>query len=116
MRWNPHGRFLRNESEILQGTYINFYSIKPLDKKPTFLWLQGLFQYKIQSKKYSAPFFLITYGFNTFQNLEQMLSGTMREQQLVDLAHKIISLDLGIIIDVSLVEWKELRGRRAHWQ
>lgn len=43
-----------------------------------------------------------------------MLSGTMREQ-LVDLAHRIISFDLEIIIDVSLVEWKELRGRRAHW-
>nr|YP_010587808.1 RNA polymerase beta' subunit [Zannichellia palustris]WAB46491.1 RNA polymerase beta' subunit [Zannichellia palustris] len=69
--------------------------------KPTFLRLRGLFEYEIQSWKYSIPLFFTTQGFETFRNREISTgAGAIREQ--------LSDLDLRIITDNSLVEWKEL--------
>ncbi|CAN4114233.1 unnamed protein product [Withania somnifera] len=69
-------------------SYPNFSFARPITKKPTFLRLRGLFEYEIQSWKYNIPLFFTT------------------REQLVD-------LDLRIIIENSLVEWKEL-GEKGH--
>ncbi|AES82387.1 DNA-directed RNA polymerase [Medicago truncatula] len=53
------------------------------------------------SVKYSIPLFFATQGFDTFRNREiSSGAGAIREQ--------LIDLDLRIIMDFSLVEWKEL--------
>ncbi|RZC81258.1 hypothetical protein C5167_043822 [Papaver somniferum] len=70
-------------------------------KKPTFLRLRGSFEYEIQSWKYSIPLFFTTQGFDTFRNREISIGESAIREQLVD-------LDLRLIIDCSLVEWKEL--------
>nr|UTA97214.1 RNA polymerase beta' subunit [Papaver hultenii var. salmonicolor] len=70
-------------------------------KKPTFLRLRGLFEYEIQSWKYSIPLFFTTQGFDTFRNREISTGASAIREQLAD-------LDLRLIIDCSLVEWKEL--------
>nr|QUL61134.1 RNA polymerase beta' subunit [Tetraena mongolica] len=70
-------------------------------KKPTFLRLRGSFEYEIQSWKYSIPLFFTTQGFNTFRNREISTGAGAIREQLAD-------LDLRLIIDSSLVEWKEL--------
>ncbi|KAL2224403.1 UNVERIFIED_CONTAM: DNA-directed RNA polymerase subunit beta [Sesamum indicum] len=41
------------------GSYPNFSFARPITKKPTFLRLRGLFEYEIQSWKYSIPLFLL---------------------------------------------------------
>lgn len=82
-------------------SYPNFSFARPITKKPTFLRLQGLFEYEIQSWKYSIPLFFTTEGFETFRNRELSVGvGAIREQ--------LADLDLRIILDNSLVEWKEL--------
>nr|YP_002456478.1 RNA polymerase beta [Trifolium subterraneum]ACF20558.1 RNA polymerase beta [Trifolium subterraneum] len=69
-------------------------------KKPTFLRLRGSFEYEIQSWKYSIPRFF-GQGYDTFRNREiSSGAGAIREQ--------LVDLDLRIIMDSSLVEWKEL--------
>nr|YP_010945683.1 RNA polymerase beta' subunit [Trifolium lupinaster]WGN98543.1 RNA polymerase beta' subunit [Trifolium lupinaster] len=74
---------------------------RPVVKKPTFLRLRGSFEYEIQSWKYSIPPFFATQGFDTFRNREiSSGAGAIREQ--------LVDLDLRIIMDSSLVEWKEL--------
>nr|YP_010311422.1 RNA polymerase beta subunit [Vitis lanceolatifoliosa]YP_010311505.1 RNA polymerase beta subunit [Vitis ruyuanensis]YP_010311588.1 RNA polymerase beta subunit [Vitis wuhanensis]YP_010311671.1 RNA polymerase beta subunit [Vitis tsoi]YP_010311754.1 RNA polymerase beta subunit [Vitis erythrophylla]YP_010315143.1 RNA polymerase beta subunit [Vitis flexuosa]YP_010315308.1 RNA polymerase beta subunit [Vitis chunganensis]YP_010315391.1 RNA polymerase beta subunit [Vitis bellula var. pubigera]YP_ len=79
----------------------NFSFARPIEKKPTFLRLRGSFEYEIQSWKYSIPLFFTTQGFDTFRNREISTgAGAIREQ--------LDDLDLRIIIDYSLVEWKEL--------
>nr|YP_010437692.1 RNA polymerase beta' subunit [Papaver pseudo-orientale]UTA97736.1 RNA polymerase beta' subunit [Papaver pseudo-orientale] len=70
-------------------------------KKPTFLRLRGSFEYEIQSWKYSIPLFFTTHGFDTFRNREISTGASAIREQLAD-------LDLRLIIDCSLVEWKEL--------
>jgi DNA-directed RNA polymerase beta' subunit len=60
-----------------------------------------LFEYEIQSWKYSIPLFFTTQGFDTFRNREISTGAGAIREQLAD-------LDLRIIIDSSLVEWKEL--------
>nr|YP_010923005.1 RNA polymerase beta' subunit [Halodule uninervis]WJZ45407.1 RNA polymerase beta' subunit [Halodule uninervis] len=83
------------------GTYLNFSFARPIAKKPTFLRLRGLFEYEIQSWKYSIPLFFTTQGFEKFRNREISTgAGAIREQ--------LSDLDLRIITDNSLVEWKEL--------
>ncbi len=83
------------------GSYPNFSFARPIEKKPTFLRLRGSFEYEIQSWKYSIPLFFTTQGFDTFRNREISTgAGAIREQ--------LDDLDLRIIIDYSLVEWKEL--------
>nr|QWQ51291.1 RNA polymerase beta' subunit [Dickinsia hydrocotyloides] len=74
---------------------------RPIAKKPTFLRLRGSFEYEIQSWKYSIPLFFTTQGFDTFRNREISTGAGAIREQLAD-------LDLRIIIDSSLVEWKEL--------
>nr|QUV77342.1 RNA polymerase beta' subunit [Dolichandrone spathacea] len=74
---------------------------RPITKKPTFLRLRGLFEYEIQSWKYSIPLFFTTQGFDTFRNREISTGAGAIREQLAD-------LDLRIIRDNSLVEWKEL--------
>nr|AEX94486.1 RNA polymerase beta [Bowiea volubilis] len=81
--------------------YLNFSFARPIAKKPTFLRLRGLFEYEIQSWKYSIPLFFTTQGFETFRNREISTGASAIREQLAD-------LDLRIIIDNSLVEWKEL--------
>ncbi|KAL2223845.1 UNVERIFIED_CONTAM: DNA-directed RNA polymerase subunit beta, partial [Sesamum indicum] len=83
------------------GSYPNFSFARPITKKPTFLRLRGLFEYEIQSWKYSIPLFFTTQGFDTFRNREISTGAGAIREQLAD-------LDLRIILDNSLVEWKEL--------
>nr|YP_009366419.1 RNA polymerase beta' subunit [Piper auritum]ARJ62105.1 RNA polymerase beta' subunit [Piper auritum] len=86
----------------LEGlVYCDFSFARPVAKKPTFLRLRGLFEYEIQSRKYSIPLFFTTQGFDTFRNREISTGASAIREQLAD-------LDLRIIIDRSLVEWKEL--------
>nr|ADD31174.1 RNA polymerase beta' subunit protein [Gonopterodendron arboreum] len=86
----------------LEGlVYCDFSFARPVIKKPTFLRLRGLFEYEIQSWKYSIPLFFTTQGFDTFRNREiSSGAGAIREQ--------LSDLDLRSIINSSLVEWKEL--------
>nr|YP_010639470.1 RNA polymerase beta' subunit [Saxifraga hookeri]WBQ52367.1 RNA polymerase beta' subunit [Saxifraga hookeri] len=86
----------------LEGlVYCDFSFARPIAKKPTFLRLRGLFEYEIQSWKYSIPLFFTTQGFDTFRNREISTGAGAIREQLAD-------LDLQLIIDYSLVEWKEL--------
>nr|YP_009630967.1 RNA polymerase beta' subunit [Caulophyllum robustum]QBZ77382.1 RNA polymerase beta' subunit [Caulophyllum robustum] len=86
----------------LEGlVYCDFSFARPVAKKPTFLRLRGSFEYEIQSWKYSIPLFLTTQGFDTFRNREISTGAGAIREQLAD-------LDLRLIIDSSLVEWKEL--------
>nr|YP_009335664.1 RNA polymerase beta [Yucca filamentosa]YP_009335749.1 RNA polymerase beta [Yucca queretaroensis]YP_009335834.1 RNA polymerase beta [Yucca schidigera]YP_010291969.1 RNA polymerase beta' subunit [Yucca treculeana]QUB06653.1 RNA polymerase beta' subunit [Yucca jaegeriana]WRK84193.1 RNA polymerase beta' subunit [Yucca gloriosa]APO12808.1 RNA polymerase beta [Yucca filamentosa]APO12893.1 RNA polymerase beta [Yucca queretaroensis]APO12978.1 RNA polymerase beta [Yucca schidigera] len=86
----------------LEGlVYCDFSFARPVAKRPTFLRLRGLFEYEIQSWKYSIPLFFTTQGFETFRNREISTGASAIREQLAD-------LDLRIIIDNSLVEWKEL--------
>ncbi|PHT94641.1 DNA-directed RNA polymerase subunit beta' [Capsicum annuum] len=87
-------------------SYPNFSFARPITKKPTFLRLRGLFEYEIQSWKYTSHFFFTTQGFDTFRNREISTgAGSIREQ--------LADLDLRIIIENSLVEWEEL-GEEGH--
>uniref|UniRef100_A0AAU7VDI3 DNA-directed RNA polymerase subunit beta' n=1 Tax=Quercus tiaoloshanica TaxID=2886336 RepID=A0AAU7VDI3_9ROSI len=86
----------------LEGlVYCDFSFARPIAKKPTFLRLRGSFEYEIQSWKYSIPLFFTTQGFDAFRNREMSTGAGAIREQLAD-------LDLRIIIDYSLVEWKEL--------
>nr|YP_010182046.1 RNA polymerase beta' subunit [Primula densa]QVD45854.1 RNA polymerase beta' subunit [Primula densa]QVD45937.1 RNA polymerase beta' subunit [Primula densa] len=86
----------------LEGlVYCDFSFARPIAKKPTFLRLRGSFEYEIQSWKYRIPLFFTTQGFDTFRNREISAGASAIREQLAD-------LDLRIIIDYSLVEWKEL--------
>nr|YP_010724172.1 RNA polymerase beta' subunit [Moraea polystachya]WDW31299.1 RNA polymerase beta' subunit [Moraea polystachya] len=86
----------------LEGlVYCDFSFARPIAKKPTFLRLRGSFESEIQSRKYSIPLFFTTQGFETFRNREISTGAGAIREQLAD-------LDLRIIIDNSLVEWKEL--------
>ena len=92
-----------DEEELIdpRESYPNFSFARPLAKKPTFLRLRGSFKYEIQSWQYSIPLFFTTQGFDTFRNREISTGAGAIREQLAD-------LDLRIIIDNSLVEWKEL--------
>nr|YP_010828358.1 RNA polymerase beta' subunit [Ranunculus cassubicifolius]WFF45844.1 RNA polymerase beta' subunit [Ranunculus cassubicifolius] len=86
----------------LEGlVYCDFSFARPIVKKPTFLRLRGSFEYEIQSWKYSIPLFFTTQGFDTFRNREISTGASAIREQLAD-------LDLRLIIDCSLLEWKEL--------
>nr|YP_009938705.1 RNA polymerase beta' subunit [Mitrasacme pygmaea]QNV46938.1 RNA polymerase beta' subunit [Mitrasacme pygmaea] len=86
----------------LEGlVYCDFSFARPITKKPTFLRLRGSFEYEIQSWKYSIPLFFTTQGFDTFRNREIATGAGAIREQLGD-------LDLRIILENSLVEWKEL--------
>nr|QVD43779.1 RNA polymerase beta' subunit [Primula obconica subsp. fujianensis]QVD43862.1 RNA polymerase beta' subunit [Primula obconica subsp. fujianensis] len=86
----------------LEGlVYCDFSFARPIAKKPTFLRLRGSFEYEIQSWKYSIPLFFTTQGFDTFRNREISTGASAIREQLAD-------LDLRILINYSLVEWKEL--------
>nr|YP_009319720.1 RNA polymerase beta' subunit [Salpinga maranonensis]APA18823.1 RNA polymerase beta' subunit [Salpinga maranonensis] len=91
----------------LEGlVYCDFSFARPIAKKPTFLRLRGLFEYEIQSWKYSIPIFLTTQDFNIFRNREICTGAGAIREQLAD-------MDLRSIIDYSLVEWKELGEERT---
>nr|AVY52537.1 RpoC1 [Chimaphila japonica] len=89
----------------LEGlVYPNFSFARPIAKKPTFLRLRGLFEYEIQSWQSSIPLFFARFKtpvFGRFRNREISTGAGAIREQLAD-------LDLQIIIDYSLVEWKEL--------
>nr|YP_009347778.1 RNA polymerase beta [Cardiocrinum giganteum]APW82029.1 RNA polymerase beta [Cardiocrinum giganteum]WOV66632.1 RNA polymerase beta' subunit [Cardiocrinum cathayanum] len=89
------------EGLVYCDVYLNFSFARPITKKPTFLRLRGSFEYEIQSRKYSIPLFFTTQGFETFRNREISAGASAIREQLAD-------SDLRIIIDNSLVEWKEL--------
>jgi len=83
------------------GSYPDFSFARPIAKKPTFLRLRGLFEYEIQSWKYSIPLFFTTQGFDRFRNREISTGAGAIREQLAD-------FDLRTIIDYSFAEWKEL--------
>nr|YP_010392058.1 RNA polymerase beta' subunit [Cyananthus lobatus]UPX07667.1 RNA polymerase beta' subunit [Cyananthus lobatus] len=86
----------------LEGlVYCDFSFARPITKKPTFLRLRGLFEYEIESWKYSIPLFFTTQGFDTFRNREISTGAGAIREQLAD-------LDLRIIRNDSFLEWKEL--------
>nr|YP_009926653.1 RNA polymerase beta' subunit [Lophopyxis maingayi]QNK04945.1 RNA polymerase beta' subunit [Lophopyxis maingayi] len=86
----------------LEGlVYCDFSFARPITKTPTFLRLRGSFEYEIQSWTYSIPRFFTTQCFDTFRNREISTGAGAIREQLAD-------LDLRIIIDYSLIEWKEL--------
>nr|YP_009473877.1 RNA polymerase beta [Flacourtia indica]YP_009742741.1 RNA polymerase beta' subunit [Flacourtia jangomas]AVK40541.1 RNA polymerase beta [Flacourtia indica]QGU84660.1 RNA polymerase beta' subunit [Flacourtia indica]QID91102.1 RNA polymerase beta' subunit [Flacourtia jangomas] len=89
------------EGLVYCDVYPNFSFARPIVKKPTFLRLRGLFEYEIQSWKYSIPLFFTTQGFDTFRNREISTGAGAIRELLAD-------LDLRIILDYSSVEWKEL--------
>nr|YP_009864739.1 DNA-directed RNA polymerase beta' chain [Uvularia grandiflora]QKE32734.1 DNA-directed RNA polymerase beta' chain [Uvularia grandiflora] len=89
------------EGLVYCDVYLDFSFARPITKKPTFLRLRGSFEYEIQSWKYSIPLFFTTQGFDTFRNREISTGASAIIEQLVN-------SDLRIIIDNSLVEWKEL--------
>nr|AYW12048.1 RNA polymerase beta [Burmannia disticha] len=89
------------EGLVYCDVYLDFSLAKPISKNPTFLRLRGLFEYEIQSWKYSIPLFFTTQGFDTFRNREISTGASAIREQLAD-------SNLRIIIDNSLVEWKEL--------
>nr|UXL85631.1 RNA polymerase beta' subunit [Eriosema floribundum] len=87
--------------ELESLVYCDFSFARPVFKKPTFLRLRGSFEYEIQSWKHSIPLFFTTQGFDLFRNREiSSGAGAIREQ--------LADLDLRILIDSSLIEWKEL--------
>nr|QJD20920.1 RNA polymerase beta' subunit [Trifolium alexandrinum] len=89
------------EGLVYCDVYPNLSFARPAVKKPTFLRLRGSFEYETQSWTYSIPPFFATEGFDTFRNREiSSGAGAIREQ--------LVDLDLRIIMDSSLVEWKEL--------
>nr|YP_010551520.1 RNA polymerase beta' subunit [Blastus borneensis]YP_010551521.1 RNA polymerase beta' subunit [Blastus borneensis]UTM93855.1 RNA polymerase beta' subunit [Blastus borneensis]UTM93856.1 RNA polymerase beta' subunit [Blastus borneensis] len=91
----------------LEGlVYCDFSFARPIAKKPTFLRLRGLFEYEIQSWKYSIPVFFTTQGFDIFRNREICTGAGAIREQLAD-------IDLRSILDYSLVEWKELGEERT---
>nr|YP_010621320.1 RNA polymerase beta' subunit [Cuscuta europaea]WBF90866.1 RNA polymerase beta' subunit [Cuscuta europaea] len=90
----------------LEGlVYGDFSFARPITKKPTFLRLRGLFKYEIQSWKYSIPLFFTTKGFNTFRNREISMGACAVREQLAD-------LDLRMIAENSLLEWKDLGEKK----
>nr|YP_009485375.1 RNA polymerase beta' subunit [Achlys triphylla]YP_009490694.1 RNA polymerase beta' subunit [Dysosma delavayi]YP_009490775.1 RNA polymerase beta' subunit [Dysosma majoensis]YP_009491188.1 RNA polymerase beta' subunit [Dysosma pleiantha]AWH98795.1 RNA polymerase beta' subunit [Dysosma versipellis]AVR53789.1 RNA polymerase beta' subunit [Achlys triphylla]AWH98714.1 RNA polymerase beta' subunit [Dysosma delavayi]AWH98878.1 RNA polymerase beta' subunit [Dysosma majoensis]AWH99127.1 RNA polyme len=89
------------EGLVYCDVYPNFSFARPVAKKPTFLRLRGSFEYEIQSWKYSIPLFFTTQGFDTFRNREISTGAGAIREQLAD-------LDLRLITDSSLVEWKDL--------
>nr|BDV24619.1 RNA polymerase subunit beta' [Swertia japonica] len=91
----------RSLKELEGLVYCDFSFARPITKKPTFLRLRGSFEYEIQSWKYSIPLFFTTQGFNTFRNREISTGAGAIREQLAD-------LDLRILLENSLVEWKEL--------
>nr|YP_009729893.1 RNA polymerase beta' subunit [Caldesia parnassifolia] len=88
------------------GTYLDFSFARPIAKKPTFLRLRGLLEYEIQSWKYSIPLFFATHRVEIFQNREVSTGAGAIREQLAD-------SDLRIIIDNSLLEWKELADEES---
>nr|YP_009122578.1 RNA polymerase beta subunit [Masdevallia coccinea]AJJ48508.1 RNA polymerase beta subunit [Masdevallia coccinea] len=89
------------EGLVYCDVYLDFYFARSITKKPTFLRLRGSFEYEIQSWKYSIPLFFTTQGFETFRKREISTGAGAIREQLAD-------LDLRIITEKSLVEWKEL--------
>nr|YP_009871965.1 RNA polymerase beta' subunit [Calligonum junceum]QKS33906.1 RNA polymerase beta' subunit [Calligonum junceum]QKW88594.1 RNA polymerase beta' subunit [Calligonum junceum] len=92
---------LKELEVLVYCDYPNFSFARPIAKKPTFLRLRGLFEYEIQSWKYSIPLFFTTQGFDAFRNREISTGASAIREQLAD-------LDLRTILDSSLKEWKEL--------
>nr|YP_010475481.1 RNA polymerase beta' subunit [Corydalis mucronata]UVH69768.1 RNA polymerase beta' subunit [Corydalis mucronata] len=92
----------------LEGlVYCDFSFARVVAKKPTFLRLRGSFEDEIQSRKCSIPLFFTTQGFNTFRNREISTGASAIREQLAD-------PDLRLIIDYSLVEWKDLAEKGTH--
>nr|ACH47347.1 RNA polymerase beta [Geranium carolinianum] len=85
--------------ELEDLVYCDFAFTRPIAKKPTILRLRGSFEYETQSWKDSIPPFFTIEGLHTFREISTG-AGAIREQ--------LGDLDLRVIIDSSLAEWKEL--------
>nr|YP_003933913.1 RNA polymerase beta [Erodium texanum]ACH47346.1 RNA polymerase beta [Erodium texanum]ADJ66312.1 RNA polymerase beta [Erodium texanum]AKF43435.1 RNA polymerase beta' subunit [Erodium texanum] len=84
--------------ELEDLVYCDFAFTRPIAKNPTLLRLRGSFEYETQSWTPSIPPFLTTQGLHTHEIYTG--AGSIREQ--------LGDLDLRVIIDSSLAEWKEL--------
>nr|YP_009658888.1 RNA polymerase beta [Musa ornata]QCP68564.1 RNA polymerase beta [Musa ornata] len=89
------------EGLVYCDVYLDFSFARPIAKKPTFLRLRGLFEYEIQSRKYSIPLFLLPKASRHFEIEKSLQEQVLSENNLAD-------SDLRIITGNSLVEWKEL--------
>nr|YP_009729807.1 RNA polymerase beta' subunit [Caldesia grandis] len=94
------------EGLVYCDVYPDFSFARPIAKKPTFLRLRGLLEYEIQSWKYSIPLFFATHRVEIFQNREVSTGAGAIREQLAD-------SDLRILIDNSLLEWKELADEES---
>nr|YP_009705498.1 RNA polymerase beta' subunit [Valeriana officinalis]QFQ35192.1 RNA polymerase beta' subunit [Valeriana officinalis]URQ21564.1 RNA polymerase beta' subunit [Valeriana officinalis] len=85
----------------LEGlVYCDCYFARPITKKPTFLRLRGSFEFEIKSWTRDIAHFFTIELLSKLGNREISTgAGTIREQ--------LVDLDLRIIVDNSLVEWKE---------
>nr|YP_009131137.1 RNA polymerase beta [Erodium absinthoides]AIA26350.1 RNA polymerase beta [Erodium absinthoides] len=96
--------------ELENLVYCNFAFARPITKKPTLLRLRGLFKYETQPEPWhwyaSIPPFLSPQGWHTLRNRELSTGASAIREQLGD-------LDLRVIIESSLAEWKELE---AEWK
>nr|YP_009239040.1 RNA polymerase beta [Monsonia emarginata]AKF43443.1 RNA polymerase beta' subunit [Monsonia emarginata]AML26864.1 RNA polymerase beta [Monsonia emarginata] len=94
----------KSVKELEAIVYCGFSFARLTAKKPTFLRLRGTFEYTNQSWQSIIPLFFTTYGFDTFRNREIPTGAGGIREQLGD-------LDLRVIRDSSLEEWKKLKER-----
>nr|YP_009299392.1 RNA polymerase beta [Pelargonium fulgidum]AJB99306.1 RNA polymerase beta [Pelargonium fulgidum] len=107
---------LKKLENLVYGDYPNLVFAGSIRKKPTLLRLRGYFQYQRQSWASILPHFFRTKSFIKLRNREiPDGAGAIREQ--------LADLDLRVIIESSLVEWKNLkeqgereRGTETEWE
>nr|YP_009171338.1 RNA polymerase beta [Pelargonium australe]AJA38544.1 RNA polymerase beta [Pelargonium australe] len=94
---------LKDLENLVYRDYPNFVFAGSLGKKPTFLRLRGSFdESKTKSWTDTLSLFFTTKGFLKFRNREISAGAGAIREQLAD-------LDLRVIIDSSLAEWKVLK-------
>nr|YP_009299892.1 RNA polymerase beta [Pelargonium trifidum]AJB99806.1 RNA polymerase beta [Pelargonium trifidum] len=93
---------LKELENLVYCDYPNLVVARHIAKKPNFLRLRGYFHYKTQSWSYTLAHFLRTKNFQKCRGREISAGAGAIRELLVD-------LDLRVIIDSSLEEWKITR-------